>query len=163
MVLSKEMFNEIYSKVPRLCVEVLIKTDEGFVLSKRLIPPCVGMWHIPGGTVYFGESLDDAVRRVSLEELGIKINILSVVGVVNYRYIYKEKEHSVAVIFFCELDGYQMFQGSYQAEEIDIFHIDNIPEDTILAHKKFLELVDLRDKGDDGVYETFEYGGIKKC
>lgn len=157
MVLPKEKFDEIYSQVPRTCVEILIKTDNGFVLSRRMIEPCIGMWHIPGGTVYFGESLYDTACRVGLEELGVKINVLSVVGLVNYRYIYEEKEHSVAVIFFCELDGSQAFQGSYQAKEIDTFHIDNIPEDTIPAHKKFLKLVELCDKGDNGIYEIFEY------
>lgn len=156
-MLSKEMFDDIYSKVPRVCVEILIKTDKGFVLSRRMIEPCVGMWHIPGGTVYFGESLCDAAHRVGLEELGVKINDLSVVGIVDYRYIYEGKQQSLGIIFLCELDGLQTFQGSYQAKEIDMFHIDNIPEDTISTHKKFLKLVELRGKGDNGIYEIFEY------
>lgn len=141
MVLTKELFDDIYSKVPRICVEILIKTDKGFILSKRLIPPCVGMWHIPGGTVYLGEKLDEAARRVGKEELGVEINPLEIIGVVNYLDIYKGIGQAVGIVFLCDLDSFHMLYGSYQAEEIDMFRINNIPENTISAHKKLLQSI----------------------
>lgn len=149
MSLSKEKFDEIYHQVPRTCVEVLIETDDGFfVLSKRLIPPCVGMWHIPGGTLFSGERLNDAAIRIAKDELGVKINILKVIGVVNYLEIYKDIGHSVGVVFLCKLDNKQKyeFKGSYQGEEIKVFNINNIDENTISAHKKFLDIVKDRRK-----------------
>ncbi len=42
-----EEFQEIYSKVPRLCVEVVLRSDEGIMLTKRTINPWKGMWHFP--------------------------------------------------------------------------------------------------------------------
>ena len=61
--LSDQEYKEIYSKVPRLCVELLIKTEEGILLVKRAIPPGEGLWYLPGGTVLFDESVEQAVKR----------------------------------------------------------------------------------------------------
>ena len=49
--ISTKLFYKIYSLVPRLCVDIIVKDKRGVVLSKRDIPPCKGMWHIPGGTI----------------------------------------------------------------------------------------------------------------
>ena len=58
--LPKAEFDAIFSRVPRLSVEVVIYTPErGVLLMLRDIPPNVGAWHIPGGTVLFGERVTD--------------------------------------------------------------------------------------------------------
>lgn len=83
--LSKEEFQTIYSKVPRLCVEIVVINHEGrLYLTKRAIEPCKGQWHLPGGTVRFGESLLDAVWRISRRELGIKMRSAHSVGHIEY-------------------------------------------------------------------------------
>jgi 8-oxo-dGTP pyrophosphatase MutT (NUDIX family) len=72
--LSLEEFNAIYAKVPRLTVEIIVKNAEGAVfLTKRAIEPCKGDWHLPGGTVFFGESLLTAVKRIAQRELGLVV------------------------------------------------------------------------------------------
>ena len=71
--LTFEEFKTIYSKVPRLTVEVIVKTDKGILFTKRLIPPYVGSWHFPGGTVYYKETITDAIERVAQDELGVKV------------------------------------------------------------------------------------------
>ncbi|HEV2412732.1 MAG TPA: NUDIX hydrolase [Candidatus Saccharimonadales bacterium] len=72
--LTQEEFDLIYSKVPRLGVEIIVKNKSGGVyLTKRASGPCKGLWHIPGGTVRFGEQLVDAVRRVAGRELRIDV------------------------------------------------------------------------------------------
>jgi len=70
-----EEYWQIYRRVPRLCVEVVITDPErGVILVQRAIEPFIGTWHLPGGTVRFGESLIDAVRRVALHEVGVGVN-----------------------------------------------------------------------------------------
>ena len=55
--LPKDEFDWIFSRVPRLTVEVVIsEPGRGVLLSLRDIEPCRGMWHLPGGTVRFGEA-----------------------------------------------------------------------------------------------------------
>lgn len=83
--LPEEEFHAIYRRVPRLCVEVVIvEPDRGVLLKLRDIPPNVGAWHIPGGTVLFAESIEDAVRRVAADELGLAVEPEELLGYIEY-------------------------------------------------------------------------------
>jgi ADP-ribose pyrophosphatase YjhB (NUDIX family) len=79
-------FKRIYSRVPRLCVEVVMIGRDGLVLTKRSIPPCVGQWHFPGGTVLMGETLERTVRRVAKAETGVEVKIVRMLGVIEYAF-----------------------------------------------------------------------------
>jgi ADP-ribose pyrophosphatase YjhB (NUDIX family) len=83
-LLTREEFDSIYGKVPRLTVEVLVTTDEGILLTRRGIEPCRGSWHIPGGTVLFGEPLHEAARRVARNELQVAVEVGDLLGVIQY-------------------------------------------------------------------------------
>lgn len=83
--LPKAEYDAIYSRVPRLCVEIVIATpQQGVLLSLRDIPPNVGAWHIPGGTVLFGESIEQAVKRVADFELGLEVRVGELLGYIEY-------------------------------------------------------------------------------
>jgi ADP-ribose pyrophosphatase YjhB (NUDIX family) len=83
--LPKEEFDAIYSRVPRLTVEVVISSPKrGILLSLRDIEPCKGMWHLPGGTVRFGEPLVEAVARVARDELGLTVDVAEMLGYIEY-------------------------------------------------------------------------------
>lgn len=84
MPLSPEEFDQIYSRVTRLTVEVVIRSDQGILLVKRDIEPCRGQWHLPGGTVRFGESLIAAVRRVAMAEVGVTVEVGPQIGYIEY-------------------------------------------------------------------------------
>ena len=104
--LSQAEFNDIYSKVPRLTVEILIinKLDKVY-LTQRSIEPCIGQWHLPGGTVRFGESLLEAVKRIASRELGISVLRASNVGYIEYPSHYLHNLDSPVGIVF-RLDEY---------------------------------------------------------
>lgn len=83
--LNPEEFDAIYSKVPRLTVEVIVKNTDGAIhLTKRAIEPFKDHWHLPGGTVFFGEHLTEAVRRVAQRELGIEVHTMKHIGYIEY-------------------------------------------------------------------------------
>jgi ADP-ribose pyrophosphatase YjhB (NUDIX family) len=83
--LSKEEFDNIYSKVPRLTVEIIVKNHANEIyLTKRAIEPCKGQWHLPGGTVRFGEPMTDAVQRIASRELGINVKSQTQIGYIEY-------------------------------------------------------------------------------
>ncbi|MGO9956476.1 MAG: NUDIX hydrolase [Solirubrobacteraceae bacterium] len=83
--LPKSEFEAIFSRVPRLCVEVVIVApDRGVLLMLRDIPPNVGVWHIPGGTVLFAEPVVEAVKRVARYELGITVEVGELLGYIEY-------------------------------------------------------------------------------
>ena len=83
--LPKDEFDRIFSKVPRLTVEVLITSDDrGVLLALRDVDPCRRTWNLPGGTVRFGEPLVDAVRRVAADELRISVRAGPLLGYIEY-------------------------------------------------------------------------------
>ncbi len=135
--IPKQVFDNIYGKVPRLTVELIVKTSDGIVLSKRSIEPEVGTWHIPGGTVYFGETLHDAVHRVAKNELGVSVNINRLLGYIEYPTLEAKgyKGWPIGIAFEVTItDG--KIQGSYQGEEVKIFN--QIPDNVFPDQAKFL-------------------------
>jgi len=79
-----EEFTTIYHKVPRVAVDIVIKTKQGALLTKRVIPSFKGMWHIPGGTILFKEPILHAINRIAKDELGIKVKVIKHLGVIEY-------------------------------------------------------------------------------
>ena len=82
--LPRAEYEAIYAKIPRLTVEVVIVSSDGVLLTRRQSGPCAGLWHIPGGTVRFGEPLTQAVQRVAEQELGVEVTIDGLLGYVEY-------------------------------------------------------------------------------
>ena len=83
--LPQEEFDSIFSRVPRLTVEVVLATPEhGVLLQLRDAGPCKGLWSLPGGTLRFAEPLTDAVKRVARDELELAITINELLGYIEY-------------------------------------------------------------------------------
>jgi ADP-ribose pyrophosphatase YjhB (NUDIX family) len=103
--LPKDEFDRIFSRVPRLRVEVLIASEaRGVLLALRDVDPCRGMWNLPGGTVRFGERLVDAVRRVAAGALDVPVRVGSLVGYIEYPSHYENGLDSpVGLVFRAEL------------------------------------------------------------
>lgn len=74
--LLDEDFNSIYSKVPRLNVDLLIRKDGGIILVQRSIEPYLDYWHLPGGTVYKNETIEEASIRIAKNETGLGVNFV---------------------------------------------------------------------------------------
>ena len=111
--LSEQEFHEIYSKVPRLTVEVVIQSPLGILLTKRTGGPCSGLWHIPGGTVRFGEPLVAAVTRVASMELGLEVEAGPLLGYIEYPSHYLSGLDSpVGIAFLCRVDVDLMADGT---------------------------------------------------
>ncbi len=118
--MTLEEFRDIYSKVPRLTVEVVLKSDKGVLLSLRDIEPYKGFWHLPGGTVFMGEELTDAVGRVARRELGVKVTAAKFLDYVEYPEHYAQTGESVVgLAFLAEYDG--ELQPNEEASKLDWF------------------------------------------
>jgi 8-oxo-dGTP diphosphatase len=105
--LPREEFDWIFRRVPRLTVEVVIASaDRGVLLSLRDIEPCKGTWHLPGGTVRFGEPLTDAVKRVADGELGMTVSAGPLLGYIEYPSHYNNGLDSpVGLAFAAKITG----------------------------------------------------------
>jgi ADP-ribose pyrophosphatase YjhB (NUDIX family) len=134
--LPQEEFNAIYSRVPRLCVDLVVITDQGVLLSRRNITPYKGMWHTPGGTILKGETLEAAVKRVALEEIGVDVKIEKLLGPMEFLRDGSSERHTVSLAF--EVRPLSLdFQSDEQSDKIAFFQ--SIPQNTIPVQKRFLQ------------------------
>lgn len=81
------MFKDYIKEIRRLVghqpliltsVMVLIVNSEGRLLLQKRAG--TGAWHVPGGFLELGEALEDAARREALEETGLSLGVLTLVG-----------------------------------------------------------------------------------
>ena len=61
-----------------------------------------GKWEIPGGGVEFGETFQEALKREMKEEIGVEIEILSLLGICDH-IIPDEKQHWVSPTYICRI------------------------------------------------------------
>ncbi len=103
--LSQVDYEAIFSRVPRLTAEVVITAANvgGILLSRRQRGPCQGLWHIPGGTVRFGEPLAEAVGHVTRQELGLDVVVGSLIGYIEYPSHLPLGDWPVGIAFHAEL------------------------------------------------------------
>lgn len=136
--LPYEKFKEIYSQVPRLVVEVIIKTPEGILLTKRSIDPYKGLWHITGGTVLFGERIEESVKRVALEEVGLLVEISKFLGYLEYPNETKNAgfDWTIGLAFLVYVVGGKIKNGD-QSSEVCIFK--ELPKDMIKEQYDFIK------------------------
>lgn len=100
----EDLFAEFTARMPQVCVEVVLDTDEGVLLARRTNEPTKGEWFWPGGRLYKGEELESAARRVAREELGIEVEIEERLGVYAHFWetsavVGEASRHTVNVVF----------------------------------------------------------------
>ena len=72
-----------YPDAPRVGVGAVVLEGDCVLLVQRGRPPSQGKWSLPGGLVYLGERLEDAVRREVEEECGLAVRVLDICGVID--------------------------------------------------------------------------------
>lgn len=73
----------LYPEKPIVGVGVLIQEDDRYLLIKRAAEPDAGLWSVPGGLVELGERAKEAAKREALEETGLEVEVVGVLGVVD--------------------------------------------------------------------------------
>ena len=132
--LPGKLYKKIYSLVPRVTIDAIIKSNEGVLFIKRGIPPGKGRWHLCGETVEYGETLEQAVHRGVKEETGMKVKILKYIG-----YYDDPKRDprgpTISHVFLCKPIGGKLM-GSPEGWELKFFK--KIPKGLLFDHRKML-------------------------
>ncbi len=136
---SYEEFKQIYSRIPRLCIDPIVRTQGGVVLSLRKEGYGWGdQWHLPGGMLLYKETVEDGLRRVLRDEIGAEVSIDKVLGYMEFHSEEKERGfgYSVSLVIVCDLVSGEL-RPDENASEVRIF--TELPERMVEEHKIFLQ------------------------
>ena len=143
---TEKEFISIYERVPRFCIEVIVETKDGILLTKRDIPPCKGYWHFPGGTVYMKETMKQAVKRIAKEELNLDVKIIRSIGEMEFIHNYKQKgqRHMISIAFLVKAKNIKDIKLDRQGNGFILCKsLEDIPKHTVKEHcvllKKYLD------------------------
>lgn len=74
-------YKKIIEYMPICCVDVVICHCNKILLVYRNTEPAKNEWWFPGGRVYKNERLEEAAIRKAYEEVGIKVQIVKMIGI----------------------------------------------------------------------------------
>jgi len=134
---SYREYKSIYSKVPRLAVELVIRSGDETLFILRRNYGWEGLWHIPGATLYYGETIAHCLVRTAREELGVDVKIRKFLGYNEYPSERKERGFgtSVGLIFFCTISPKNR-EILLKREDIRFFK--KLPNNIVSEQKLFL-------------------------
>lgn len=113
------------------------------LLLKRKGNHAPGTWCPPGGKIELGESFLDCAKREVLEETGLRIKSIAILGVTNDYY--NKDNHWVSVNVLAKgFSGQPEIMEPDKCEEIGWFNLDSLPSPLMLSAKNFLR--DFSDK-----------------
>jgi ADP-ribose pyrophosphatase YjhB (NUDIX family) len=118
---------------PRLGVGVAIVREGSLLLIRRLKAPEAGCWGLPGGKVDFGETLEAAARRETIEELGVDLGKLVFLCVTDQIHA-DGSAHWVAPVYLAAaVVGEPSIQEPDKHSGLGWFRFDSLPEPLTLA------------------------------
>jgi ADP-ribose pyrophosphatase YjhB (NUDIX family) len=106
---------------PKPVAAAIPRTESGDVwLLRRAHDPGRGLWTFPGGFVDLGETVEEAARRETGEELGMEIELQGLVGVYS-----RPEDRVVLIVFRASARG--SGHESDEASEVRAFPAHEIP------------------------------------
>jgi 8-oxo-dGTP pyrophosphatase MutT (NUDIX family) len=105
-----------------LGVKIMLVRDGEVLLVRHTY---LAGWFIPGGGVKRGETLEEAARREAWEELGAKLEEVTLFGVYSNSHSYRNEHIAVFICDSCTLSGKQ----DYEIAESAFFPLQNPPPD----------------------------------
>lgn len=111
---------------------VIVNEENEVLLLRRIKAPESGCWTIPGGTVEFGERIEDTLIREIKEELGVDCEIVHLLGVTNH-IVPEEKTHWVSPCFLVEINGVPENKEPHSHSDINWFAIEELPQNPTMT------------------------------
>ena len=104
-----------YPERPIVGVAAVVIENDRVALVRRGRPPAYGEWSLPGGAVELGETLEKAVVREAGEEIGLEVEVLELVAILDRIFLDKDGQvqfHYVLLDFLCRKTGGKLLASS---------------------------------------------------
>lgn len=120
-------------------VSVLIRRGDELLLEKRAKVHGAGTWGPPSGHIDFGEKPEQAARRETMEETGVKIGLPVFLGITNDVFE-DEQKHYITLWFDAEYEaGQAELKAPEEEAEVGWFQRDALPQPLFLPLQHLLE------------------------
>lgn len=108
-IIPKKLYIKICKNIPILCVDIIIKYKNKFLLVKRKNEPLKNSWWLVGGRIKINENGIIAAKRKLNEEINLKVQKFKFVGFFEKKFnvsnFYKnELYHTVSLVFLCHIN-----------------------------------------------------------
>ena len=84
-------------------IDAVIMRNDKILLIKRGVEPFKGFWALPGGYVEWDETIEDAVKREVIEETGLSVKSLKMIGI--YSDPKRHPRQCIDVAYAAEVEG----------------------------------------------------------
>lgn len=121
---------------PVPAVAAVIVESGRILLVRRAVEPSKGKWSVPGGSVEWGESLTEAVKREVREETGLEVEVGEVAGVFDLITNSSQPDagyHYVIIDYFAQAVGGELRPGD-DAGEARWVKLDELDEYELTPH-----------------------------
>lgn len=134
--LSYKKFLLSLKLAPRLAVELLFENRKGeLFFIKRTIDPFKNKWHVPGGFVLKGESIESCIKRVAKEEANTHLDMEKIKFLGIFETIKDDpRGHIIHYVVRVMITT----SSAEKALENNGSFFKNLPQPIIPAHRKFL-------------------------
>ncbi len=119
---------------------VILNGKNEVLLVLRDHNPFKGYWVLPGGHVKRWETVEDALRREMLEEVGCEVEIIRLIGV--FSDPNRDPRGLVSVAFLAKLKN-QNIKLNNESKEYGWFPINKLPEKIGFDHREIIKRLDI--------------------
>jgi len=146
--LDDKQYSQTLSTVSFGCCDILIVTDNGFLLIKRKTKPAAGLWWVIAGRRRMGETRIEAATRCFKRETGLEVSTerFNFIGIADCRMESRQQEpqdagtHADAYIHFLKLSNKEVGELKFDPQEFqpgDWCVISHTKARTMVTDKKF--------------------------
>lgn len=123
-------------KNPAPTVDIIISPEPGQVLLINRANPPYG-WALPGGFVEVGETTEEAAVREAMEETGLQVELLGLLGV--YSDPTRDpRRHTISIVYLARTSDEPPVAGS-DAADCRAFNLHELPADLCFDHGLILK------------------------
>src|SRR5690554_5951910 len=105
------------------CVDLVVMTKAGVILSKRKDHPYKRFWHLPGGIIHKGQTIAQKISEIADREIGHDLIVIKPIGVYENCHPYR---HDISYCFIAKLKSSKV---DTLKPEVSVFR--RIPSNTI--------------------------------